>query len=83
MLEGHSSNDLKPIFKTSIEELYSSLVPTARKVVQSFTYPDDMSAFQKSTKRYLETYIKEISHAKLKDFLRFCTGMYRSLHMNV
>lgn len=57
-----------------LEQLYTDLKPTPKKVAGLLKFPPGMSAKQGEVANHLKRYIRELDEAKLGSFLRFCTG---------
>ena len=60
--------------KATLEEIYKKTIPTTRKVIALFQFPETMTASESDVAKYLKKYIKDIEIAKLEQFLRYCTG---------
>lgn len=57
-----------------IEDVYSALQPTVRKIVRSLKFPETMNTHQKDISKHLSAYLRECDAKRQSLFLRFCTG---------
>lgn len=55
-------------------EIYKKLIPSARKVVDSLRFPEDMTSKQQEVSTHPKKFIRSLDDEKLQAFLRFCTG---------
>ena len=55
-------------------ELYASLVPTNKRVVNMMQFPEPHNPQASEVIRHMKRYIKDLDERKLQLFLRFCTG---------
>ena len=66
---------LKPL-KTTLNELFASRVPTARNVLKHLSFPSGCTPSQAMIANFLRKFVKLSTQKQLKDFLRFCTGVF-------
>ena len=66
---------LKPL-KTTLNELFASRVPTARNVLKHLLFPSGCTPSQATIANFLRKFVKLSTQKQLKDFLRFCTGVF-------
>ena len=66
---------LKPL-KTTLNELFASRVPTARNVLKHLSFPSGCTPSQATIANFLRKFVKLSTQKQLKDFLRFCTGVF-------
>ncbi|XP_023932019.1 uncharacterized protein LOC106182062 isoform X1 [Lingula anatina] len=57
-----------------IEEIYSNVYPTSRRVIKSFKFPEFMDAMESEVAKHIKRYVKDADGDKLGQFLRYCTG---------
>ena len=65
----------KPL-KTTLNELFASRVPTARNVLKHLSFPSGCTHSQATIANFFRKFVKLSTQKQLKDFLRFCTGVF-------
>lgn len=65
---------LKPLQTVSLSDLYDTLQPTVKKVLNKLSAPRNMNAVEEATVSHLKRFIRNLSKEELCSFLRFCTG---------
>ncbi|KAL3879649.1 hypothetical protein ACJMK2_031936 [Sinanodonta woodiana] len=58
----------------NLTDVYSTLIPSNRKVVQILQIPGSLNAQTNEVSKYLKRYVRELDLKVLCLFLRFCTG---------
>ncbi|OWF51201.1 hypothetical protein KP79_PYT12980 [Mizuhopecten yessoensis] len=57
-----------------LDEIYSALNLSNKKVVGILSFPDDMDAHSTTVAMHLKRYVKSLDKQKLGLFMRYCTG---------
>ena len=70
-IAGYELQELKPLLPSILAT--STMEPTFKEVWRGISHEDGSD---KDIIGYLKKYLKGLSKAELKDFLRFCTGKY-------
>lgn len=59
----------------SLSEIYASLHPTSKKVIDKLEFSRDLSPNERAVSTYLKKYLRSLNQGMLRRFLRYCTGL--------